>query len=79
MVLNRFTMAYSHEEEKADIYFLDIHRSRPVSDEIAQRYEVRHESPQLLVIKNGVVVAHRSHGAIPALDLSLFLKKNPGS
>ncbi|MEN8789562.1 MAG: bacillithiol system redox-active protein YtxJ [Flavobacteriaceae bacterium] len=73
MVLNMFTKGYRHEEEKVDIYFLDIHRSRPVSNEIALKYGVRHESPQLLVIKDGAVVAHNSHGGIPEMELSPFL------
>jgi bacillithiol system protein YtxJ len=32
-----------------------------------------HESPQLLVIKNGVVVAHDSHGGVNAIDLNSFI------
>ena len=32
-----------------------------------------HESPQLLVIKNGVVVAHANHSAINAMDLAKFI------
>jgi len=73
MVLNAFTRGFIYEEEKADMYFLDIHRSRPISNEIALRYGIRHESPQLLVIKNGTVVAHNSHGGIAEMELSPFL------
>ena len=32
-----------------------------------------HESPQLLIVKNGVVVAHASHGAINSLNLEQYL------
>lgn len=73
MVLNMFTKAYIYGEEKVDLYFLDIHRYRSISDEIARRHGVRHESPQLLVIKNGAVVAHNSHGGIPEMELAQFL------
>ncbi len=73
MVLNMFTKGFEHEEEKVDMYFLDIHRARSVSNEIALKYGVRHESPQLLVIKNGAVVAHNSHGGIPEMELTDYL------
>jgi len=32
-----------------------------------------HESPQLLVIKSGEVVAHGSHSGVNAIDLSNFI------
>ncbi|MGB5237517.1 MAG: bacillithiol system redox-active protein YtxJ [Flavobacteriaceae bacterium] len=73
MVLNMFTKGYTHPEETVDMYFLDIHRYRSISNEIAHKHGVRHESPQLLVIKNGTVVAHGSHGGIPEMELSAFL------
>jgi len=73
MVLDRFTRAYTFDVGKVDMYFLDIHRYRPISDEIASRYGVRHESPQLLVIKNEVLVAHNSHGGSPEMELAAYL------
>lgn len=36
-----------------DIYYLDLLSYRDVSNQIAARYGVVHQSPQLLVIKNG--------------------------
>lgn len=73
MVLNMFTRAYTLNEEDVDLFFLDIHRNRPVSNEIAERYQVRHESPQLLLFKEGKVAVHTSHGAIAELDLQTYL------
>ncbi|WP_317163212.1 monothiol bacilliredoxin BrxC family protein [Mariniflexile maritimum] len=46
---------------------------RDISNEIAAKFQVMNESPQVLVIKNGVVVAHQSHGAINNMNLSLFV------
>jgi bacillithiol system protein YtxJ len=46
---------------------------RDVSNEVGYKFQVMHESPQILVIKNGVVVAHASHGAINEVDLSRFV------
>jgi bacillithiol system protein YtxJ len=47
-----------------DYYFLDIIKHRNISNAIAERFKIRHESPQLLVFKNGKVIAHDSHYAI---------------
>ena len=60
-------------EEAADLYFLDLHRYRDVSDAVAEEFGHRHESPQLLVIKEGTVVASASHGAITEMDLKEFV------
>ncbi|WP_207436172.1 bacillithiol system redox-active protein YtxJ [Sabulibacter ruber] len=42
-------------------YYLDLLNYRPVSNEIAQSFDVRHESPQLLLIKDGQCHYHGSH------------------
>ena len=50
--------------EAADIYYLDVIASRPVSNAVAERFRIQHESPQLLLIKNGQVVWEESHYGI---------------
>ena len=72
MVLNQFTETYNLELN-ADLFYLDLLSYRDVSNEVGYKFQVMHQSPQLLVIKNGVVVAHASHGAINDLDLSKFV------
>ncbi|WP_370226386.1 bacillithiol system redox-active protein YtxJ [Mesoflavibacter sp.] len=72
MVLNQFTEAYDLDLN-ADLYYLDLLNYRDVSNEVGYKFQVMHQSPQLLIIKNGVVVAHASHGAINDLDLSTFI------
>lgn len=73
MVLNQFENSYKLSEEVLDLYFLDLINYRDVSNEVGCKFQVMHESPQLLVIKNGVVVAHSSHSGVNAIDLSKFL------
>ena len=70
MVINQFVDLYNFTEDQFDLYYLDLLNYREVSNEVGYKFQVMHESPQLLVIKNGVVVAHASHGAINSLDLS---------
>ncbi len=69
MVKRQFERQYSLNGE-ADLYYLDILNYRDISNDIANRFKVYHESPQLLIIKNGVVVKHDSHGSINDLDLN---------
>jgi bacillithiol system protein YtxJ len=72
MVMNQFVSAYD-TDANADLYYLDLLSYRDVSNETGYKFQVMHQSPQLLVIKNGVVVAHASHGGINEVDLSRFL------
>ena len=73
MVMNQFVDAYNLTEKDLDLYYLDLLSYREISNEIAAKFQVMHESPQLLVIKNGVVVAQDSHGAINSIDLNRFV------
>lgn len=73
MVMNQFVDAYDLTENDLDLYYLDLLNYREVSNEVGFKFQIMHESPQLLVVKNGVVVAHASHGAINDIDLSRFV------
>jgi len=68
MVMNQFVEAFE-VDANLDLYYLDLLSYRDVSNEVGYKFQVMHQSPQLLVIKNGVVVAHASHGAINGIDL----------
>ncbi|MCX7547704.1 bacillithiol system redox-active protein YtxJ [Xanthomarina sp. F1114] len=73
MVLKQFVSSYNLSETDLDLYFLDLLNYRDVSKETGYKFQVMHESPQLLIIKNGVVVAHGSHGAINRIDMEQFV------
>lgn len=73
MVKNQFEADYELEEKAVDLYYLDLLNYRNVSNEIANKFSILHESPQLLIIKNKAVVKHESHGAINAIDLNNFI------
>jgi len=70
MVKRSFQTRTSHPESGITYFLLDLIRYRQISDAIAAKYGVRHESPQVLVIRNGEVVAHASHQGIRAIDLN---------
>lgn len=73
MVMKQFVDSYDFTEKDFDLYYLDLLNHREISNEIASKFEIMHESPQILVIKNGVVVAYASHGQINEMDLSKFV------
>jgi bacillithiol system protein YtxJ len=52
--------------EHADMHFLNVVHNRDSSDRIASKLNVRHESPQVILIDNEEVVLHASHGSIDA-------------
>jgi bacillithiol system protein YtxJ len=56
--------------DATDTYFLDLIEHRDVSNDIASRFQVVHQSPQLLLIKNGKSVYDVSHSEIDAKDLA---------
>jgi len=72
MVMNQFISAFDIDAN-LDLYYLDLLSFRDVSNEVGYKFQVMHQSPQLLVIKNGVAVAHASHGGINELDLARFI------
>jgi bacillithiol system protein YtxJ len=50
--------------ENVDFYFLDLIKNRNISNKIAESFDVFHESPQVLLIKNGECVYDESHSGI---------------
>lgn len=70
MVLSRFEESLADNPEEVVFYFLDLLRFREVSDEVAARFQVMHQSPQVLVIKNGTCLAHGSHYEILEMEIN---------
>ena len=68
MALKNFEREYDLND-KIDAYFLDLLNFRAISNEIANKFEVVHQSPQLLLIKNGISVYNVSHDSIDAEKL----------
>ena len=55
---------WNFSEEELPLYFLDLLSYRKISDQIAVNYGVKHESPQLLFIKNGTCIGNASHSDV---------------
>ena len=72
MVLSQFKKDFDTSSTNLDLHFLDLLNHRDISNAIAERFNVVHESPQLLIIKNGIAVSNASHGSINDLDLQQY-------
>jgi len=68
MALKQFENEFD-SSDKVTPYFLDLIAYREVSNEIANRFGVQHQSPQLLLIKDGKAIYNASHSDIDATVL----------
>ncbi|MEX2336249.1 MAG: bacillithiol system redox-active protein YtxJ [Fulvivirga sp.] len=77
MVLNRLERSWS-TEEAMDIqpYYLDLIRNRELSNRIAEVFEVQHQSPQVLIIRDGKVVYNNSHTNISFDNIKAASRQN---
>lgn len=64
MAKRRFELDWEDLPEDMPLYFLDLITYRDLSKQVAEVFQVHHESPQLLLIKDGECVLDQSHGGI---------------
>ena len=72
MALRQFERQFEIDNANVKLYFLDLLSFRDISNEIAIRFQVFHESPQLIVLKDGNTIHHSSHHQIDADLLKQF-------
>ena len=57
--------------ENVDFYYLDLINYRGLSLKVAEEFNVYHESPQILIIKNGECVYDESHMGISMDEIEM--------
>lgn len=62
--------------EAANMIFVDVISTRDVSNYIADKLNVRHESPQAILIKGGEVIWHASHSSVKSEPILETLRKH---
>lgn len=62
-------MQKAKQPDDIDFHFLDLLAHRPLSNKVAEVFGVHHESPQVLLIKDGKCVFDESHLGISMNDL----------
>jgi len=78
MALNRLERNWKSENvATVKMYYLDLLSHRTISQVVAEFFGVEHESPQVLIVKEGNAVYVRSHHAIAFDEIQqLFPFKN---
>ena len=72
MAWKMFQQEWNNSE--TPVYCLDLLNYRSVSSAIALQFKIEHQSPQVLVIKNGACVYHATHQAIDAAIVQAALQ-----
>lgn len=64
--LNRVERNWNNEQDDVKVkpYYLDLIAYRNISNEIAKKWDIEHQSPQVLVIKNGTCIYTETHMGI---------------
>ena len=57
---------------------ITVQRARPVSDEIERRWQLEHETPQVLIVREGKLVWHASHFRVRSEDVEKVLAESSG-
>ncbi len=68
MAMNRLEREQAPDNIK--FYYLDVIAQRPISNKVAEIFHVPHESPQLLLIKDGECTYEESHNGIRMDELA---------
>lgn len=68
MALNRFESEWE-EGSGGKLYFIDLIKNRDVSNMLAEKADVYHQSPQVIVLKDKKLIYDASHGAISANEI----------
>jgi bacillithiol system protein YtxJ len=70
MVLAQFEENLATIPAQVNLLFLDLLNHRDISNAIAMQLGVHHESPQVIVVKNGQAIFHESHHSIDASSVA---------
>lgn len=73
MAKSRFEESYENNISPVDCYLLDLLSFRDVSNAIATKLNVTHQSPQVIVLKNGAAIHHDSHEGISGESVAAAL------
>ena len=77
MALKSFEKQYDLSADQIELYFLDLLNYRGLSDEIATRFHILHQSPQVIVLQNEKVVYHDSHYQISVEEIKKVISLQP--
>lgn len=68
--------AYREMEKVEGVNILEVQSARDVSRELANRTGVRHETPQVIILRDGKAVWNASHFDVTAADVKKALESS---
>ena len=68
--------AYREMEQVEGVNVLEVQSARDVSHELANRTGVRHETPQVIILRDGKAVWNASHFDVKAADVMRAVESN---
>ncbi|MDB4014589.1 bacillithiol system redox-active protein YtxJ [Flavobacteriaceae bacterium] len=69
IVLKKFEFESDNSITNIKYFLIDVLKNREISNKIASVFNIDHESPQLIIIKNGELVHNSSHSDISFSDV----------
>lgn len=63
---------WNEGQMKMKTYLVNVIGSRDLSNDIAERFKVEHESPQVIILEKGKSVFNASHGQVKFENLQQF-------
>lgn len=76
MAKRRFEMDWDSIPAGTPLYFLDLLAHRDISNQLAETFQVHHESPQILLIKDGECILDASHSDISAEEVTEVISQS---
>lgn len=67
---------YAAENSDMPVYYLAVQDSRPLSNDIAEKFQIKHESPQAILFVNGNAVWNASHWKVTKRSLANASEEN---
>lgn len=74
--LDRLTRKWNGEEVFVRTFYLDLLNHRDISSTIASKLNIEHQSPQMILVKDGVAIFNSSHMNIDFEDVKEYAPAN---
>lgn len=75
MAKRNFEFETSLLPEGVSVYYLDLIKYREISNHVAEHWSIKHESPQVLLIRNNQCIYDASHGDIEMAEIVKSITK----
>ncbi len=79
MALSRLERKWNYAPEKLSTYYLDLLRYQELSSKIEAVFGIEHQSPQILLIQNGICTFSQTHSDINVSEIENFIERTINS